>query len=274
MKRWFAISLLAGLVMLVPFTQKAWAQKPGDTQPVPLQPDQAGPADLTDPSVAQPPPVGPLTDPATPALTTKVNPKDGLTYVWIPAGKFTMGCSPGDTGCADDETPHEVTLSRGFWIGQTPVTQAAYERVRGINPSRFHKGGQLPAERVQWVGAQTYCRAIGMRLPTEQEYEYAARAGDPKETYGELDQIAWYKDNSYGHTHEVATKEPNAWKLYDMLGNVWEYTSDPYHADNLNFVALRGGSFTTKARSMRVSFRSFESAWMHSWIAGFRCVGD
>jgi len=274
MKHLLALSLLASLALAVPLTPFARAQMPGDTEQAPLQPDLAGPADLTDPLLAQPPAVGPLSDPATPALTTKVNPKDGLTYVWIPAGKFVMGCSPGDTGCDEDEKPRDVTLTRGFWIGQTPVTQAAYQRVRGINPSRFHKGGQLPAERVQWVGAQTYCRAIGMRLPTEQEYEYAARAGDPRQTYGELDQIAWYKDNSYGHTHEVAGKAPNAWKLYDMLGNVWEYTSNPYTLDNTNFVTLRGGSFITKARSMRVSFRSFESAWMHSWIAGFRCVGD
>jgi len=101
--------------------------------------------------------------------------------------------------------------------------------VRGENPSFFHHGGsdQLPAERVEWLGADAYCRAVGMRLPSEAEYEYAARANSPGPDSGELDVIAWYKDNSNGHTHEVATKQPNAWNLYDMLGNVWEYTNDP-----------------------------------------------
>jgi formylglycine-generating enzyme required for sulfatase activity len=97
----------------------------------------------------------------------KVNAKDGLTYIWIPAGTFTMGCSPGDNECFDDEKPaHEVTISRGFWIGQTLVTQAAYKRVVGANPSRF-KGEQLPVETVSWNDAQSYCRTVGMRLPTE-----------------------------------------------------------------------------------------------------------
>lgn len=275
MRKLFALSLVAGIALTLPMANIAQAQMPGDAQPVPLQAeDDSQPVRFSDPALPQPPPVGPLTDPATPPLTTKVNPKDGLTYVWIPAGKFMMGCSPGDTGCDEDETPHEVTLSRGFWIGQTLVTQAAYQRVRGVNPSRFRKSELLPAERVQWLGAFAYCSAVGMRLPTEEEYEYAARAGNPNGTYGDLNKIAWYRDNSYNHTHEVATKEPNAWKLYDMLGNVWQYTSDPFRPDNPVFAALRGGSYTTNPRSMRVSFRGFEAAWVHSRIAGFRCVGD
>jgi len=275
MRKILALSLVAGFALALPMARIARAQMPGDAQPLPLESESdAQPAQLSDPALPQPPPVGPLTDPATPALTTKVNSKDSLRYVWIPAGTFMMGCSPGDSGCAPDEAPREVTLSRGFWMGQTLVTQAAYQHVRGVNPSRFRKSDQLPAERVQWTGANAYCSAVGMRLPTEEEYEYAARAGSPAATYGELDEIAWYKDNSYDHTHEVAGKAPNAWKLYDMMGNVWQYTSDPYKADNPIFVAMRGGSYTTKARSMRVSFRGFEAAWVHSRIAGFRCVGD
>lgn len=209
-------------------------------------------------------------------LATKVNPIDGLTYVWIPAGKFMMGCSPGDTGCDEDEKPHEVTIAKGFWIGQTLVTQAAYRRVRGENPSFFHHENSdlLPAERVEWLGAHAYCEAVGMRLPAEAEYEYAARANNPAPRYGDLDAIAWYKDNSNDRTHEVATKLPNAWHLYDMLGNVWEYTNDPFKPGDPVFVAMRGGSCATKARSMRVSFRGFDAAYVHSKFAGFRCVGD
>jgi formylglycine-generating enzyme required for sulfatase activity len=215
------------------------------------------------------------TDPATPALTTMVNPKDGLTYVWIPPGKFMMGCSPGDKLCDSDEVPQrEVTIANGFWIGQTLVTQAAYRRVMGKNPS-FHQGDeQLPVERVPWGDALRYCTAVGMRIPTEREYEYAARGGNDEARYGDLDAIAWYRGNSGGRTHEVATKLPNGFHLYDMLGNVWEFTSDPYKPEDPIYVAMRGGSWFTSAKSMRVSIRGFDVANRGRTFSGFRCAGD
>jgi len=153
---------------------------------------------------------------------TRVNPKDGLTYVWIPPGKFQMGCSAGDAECFDNEKPaHQVTIAKGFWLGRTSVTQQAYQRVTGKNPAS-HKGANLPVEEVDWNEAQAYCKAIGGRLPTEAEWEYAARAGSTGVRYGNLDEIAWYDKNSGNQSQEVGQKSPNAFGLYDMLGNTWQ----------------------------------------------------
>lgn len=157
-----------------------------------------------------------------------VNPKDGLTYVWIPAGSFLLGCSPDDSRCSDYERPQrKVVIADGFWMGQTPVTQAAYKKVTGDNPSHF-KGGQLPVESVTWDQAEAYCDVIGMRLPKEIEWEYAARGDTETARYGPVDSIAWYRKNSNSTTHRVAEKKPNAYGLYDMLGNVDEWVSDLY----------------------------------------------
>jgi hypothetical protein len=127
----------------------------------------------------------------------KVNSKDNLRYAWIRPGKFMMGCSLGDSQCYDDEKPaHEVGISLGFWLGQTEVTQAAYQAVtRKPNPSHFN-GNDLPVEEVSYDEAKSYCEAVGMRLPTEAEWEYAARAGSTAGRYGDLDQVAWYSGNS------------------------------------------------------------------------------
>jgi formylglycine-generating enzyme required for sulfatase activity len=164
---------------------------------------------------------------AKPRIT--VNPKDGLTYVWIPAGSFLLGCSPDDSQCSDYERPQKkVTFAEGFWIGQTPVTQAAYKKVTGDNPSHF-RGDQLPVETVTWDQAESYCEVVGMRLPREIEWEYAARGGTATARYGPLDLIAWYRKNSGATTHRVAEKKPNAYGLYDMLGNVDEWVSDLYN---------------------------------------------
>ncbi|MBM3734408.1 MAG: formylglycine-generating enzyme family protein [Acidobacteria bacterium] len=157
-----------------------------------------------------------------------VNPVDGLTYLWIPPGEFLMGCSPGDGECDSDEKPaHPVRITKGFWISESEVTQAAYQKVIGSNPSNF-KGADLPVEDVNWNQAVAYCKAVGGRLPTEAEWEYAARAGDPRARYGELDAIAWYDKNSREMTHPVKGLMPNRFGLYDMLGNVWEWNADWY----------------------------------------------
>ena len=166
------------------------------------------------------------------AGTTKVNPKDGLKYVWIPPGRFTMGCSPGDAECANNEKPaHEVNITKGFWMGQTEVTQEAYEKVTGKDPSHF-KGAKLPVESITWNEAQSLCQMAGMRLRAEAEWEYAAQAGSTQGRYGDLVAISWNSGNSGNMTHEVAQKVANAWGLYDTLGNVYEWTSD-WYADKL-----------------------------------------
>ena len=226
--------------------------------------------------------------PKTPALgETKVNPKDGLTYVWIPQGTFQMGCSPGDSQCQSDESPaHTVTITNGFWMGQTEVTQAAYQRVTETNPSSF-PGDGLPVEQVSWDDANAYCTAVGMRLPTEAEWEYAARAGSTASRYGDLPAIAWYTFNSEGQTHEVAQKQPNAWKLYDMLGNVWEWTIDGYdenyysqspsqdpQAPLSGNLGLRGGSWLNHPSYVRASFRSRVEPGSRDPNNGFRCAGE
>jgi formylglycine-generating enzyme required for sulfatase activity len=218
------------------------------------------------------------------------NTKDGLTYVWIPPGDFQMGCSAGDGECdLNERPPHKVTISKGFWLSQTPTTQAAYAQVmRGASPSRF-KGPQLPVEQVSWDDAKAYCEAVGGRLPTEAEWEYAARGGNQAARYGELDKIAWYGANSGATTHDVATKQPNAWKLYDMLGNVWQWTADWYgekdYSENRDWIdpqgpasgtlrTLRGGSWVNYPRYVRVSFRYRYVPGNLNYVIGARCVGE
>jgi formylglycine-generating enzyme required for sulfatase activity len=216
----------------------------------------------------------------------KVNPKDGLTYVWIPPGRFMMGCSLGDQECDDNERPaHEVTITKGFWLGQTPVTQQAYQRVTGQNHSHF-RGADLPVETVDWNQAQAYCVAIGWRLPTEAEWEYAARAGSGIARYGNLDEIAWYAGNSGGTTHKVAQKLANAFGPYDMLGNVFEWVADWYgnyqpgaQSDPSGVASgqdrvLRGGSWANGSRFLRVSFRFSSGPGASYSSVGFRCAGE
>ncbi len=165
-----------------------------------------------------------------------------------------MGGSPDDAECREDEKPaHEVTIATGFWMGRTPVTQAAFERVMGRNSSRF-RGANLPVESVSWDEASAYSQAVGLRLPSEAEWEYAARGGDPG-----------------GRTHEVAQKQPNRFGLFDTLGNVWEWTADWYDPSHR---ALRGGSWLSDPESARVSDRGWSGPPGRVYGFGFRCVGQ
>ena len=216
---------------------------------------------------------------------SKVNPKDGLTYIWVPPGTFTSGCSPGDNDCLEDEyPPRKTTLTKGFWLGRTEVTQAAFERVMQFNPSIFQDPG-LPVEYVTWVDADEYCREIGGRLPTEAEWEYAARGGTTGGRYGNLDEIAWYWGNSR-QTQPVGRKKPNAFGLYDMLGNVVEWTHTFYwvqlNQENINptgpsvaeYKSLRGGGWWDDAELVRVSYRRHFETTDFDYNIGFRCAAD
>lgn len=152
-----------------------------------------------------------------------------MEMVWCPRGSFLMGSSHREEKRCDDETQHEVTLTKGFWMAKTEVTQAQWKSVMGNNPSK-HKGDDLPVEVVSWEDAQVFCLKAGLQLPTEAEWEYACRAGStgPYAGSGVLDEMGWHPENSGGKTHPVGQKKPNAWGLYDMHGNVDEWCADWY----------------------------------------------
>ena len=215
---------------------------------------------------------------------SKVNPKDGQKYVWIPPGQFAKGCSTGDFECFPDENPQrKVTLTRGFWLAVTETTQAQFQKLMGYNPSVF-EGDDLPVDSVSWVEADQYCSAVNGRLPSDAEWEYAARGGTNTPRYGNLDDIAWYWDNSNFTTHPVGTKKPNAYGLYDMLGNVVEWTYTWYwvqlNQENINptgpstaeYKELRGGGWWDDESLVRVSYRRHFETTDEDYNIGFRCA--
>jgi formylglycine-generating enzyme required for sulfatase activity len=259
--------------------------------------------------IEQPPPPKPAEAPrravtAPGAPTVRENPKDGLKYVWIPPGTFMMGCSPGDSECEESEKPaHQVTITRGFWIGQTQVTVGAYKRFvqasgrsmpaepdlngRALNPGWGNDA--MPIVDVTWHNAQAYCSWLGGRLLTEAEWEYAARAGSTEARYGPIEEIAWYSNNSGGQTHDVAQKRPNGFGLYDMLGDVFEWVNDWYdqnfyqNSPSLDpsgpysgqWHAFRGSGWVSPPGNVRVSRRYTDGPGSgYSPFNGFRCGGE
>jgi formylglycine-generating enzyme len=259
--------------------------------------------------------------------TVLKSPKDGLNYVWIPAGTLMLGCSPGDSQCAAAERPsHQVTITKGFWLGQTEVTVAAYKRFVAATgkqmPTEPNNSGAplnagwsneaMPMVNVTWYEAQAYCGWAGGSLPTEAEWEYAARAGSTGARYGSLDEIAWYADNSGSQRldsaklgneeradylkrliengndmHDAGLKRPNGFGLYDMLGNVSEWVNDWYDENYYQNSpsqdpsgpareqerVMRGGSWNDFPWVVRVSSRSgIFPAYLNNNL-GFRCGG-
>ena len=162
---------------------------------------------------------------------------------WIEAGSFTMGSPGTEANRGSDETSHRVTLSRGYWLGKTEVTQGQWEAVMGSNPSAFKQVGKsAPVEQVSWEDAMEFCRVLTTRekgagrmpegyeytLPTEAQWEYGCRAGTSGAYAGDLGSMGWYDANSGKTTHPVSEKRANGWGLYDMHGNVWEWCRDWY----------------------------------------------
>jgi hypothetical protein len=207
-----------------------------------------------------------------------------MVYVRICPGTFTMGSAES---AFDDEKPaHQVTLGE-FWIGKTEVTNKQY---RSFHPA--HQGDDdLPVANASWFDAQEACKHFGGRLPTEAEWEYAARAGTQTAwSFGDdetlLREHAWYSDGSNDMLHPVGTKKPNAWGLYDMYGNVWEWVADwygPYPADPQasptgpatgETRVLRGGAFNYLSTFLRSAFRGKGSTGteVHGGVIGFRCA--
>ncbi|NEO02117.1 MAG: formylglycine-generating enzyme family protein, partial [Moorea sp. SIO3I7] len=235
-----------------------------------------------------------------------------LKLVHIPAGSFLMGSQSSDNMSSDNERPQHQVSVKQFWMGQFPVTQQQWQAVLGDpklkieddpkNPSHF-KGDNLPVEKVSWHEAKEFCERLNQkfqgqlqgrkfRLPSEAEWEYACRAGTTtRYYYGDedsiLEQYAWYDGNSDSKTHPVGQKIPNNWKLYDMMGNVWEWCEDTWHGnyddapvdgsawlfdDNNDYRLLRSGSMIGSPRYCRCAFRGNSSPSLRANDAGFRVV--
>ena len=258
-----------------------------------------------------------------------MNPKNGMRYVWIPPATFTIGCSPGDDECYDEEKPaHEVEITHGFWLMQTSVTVGAWKRYRTATKkpalgtqdtygredlNEASGDDNMPVVFVTWEDARGFCEWSTGRLPTEAEWEHAARAGSTGARYGSLDEIAWYADNSgkqrldsmkmwrtdeahyskrlfenSNGPHPVAKKQSNAWNLYDMLGNVYQWTADWYdpkyyeRRDNPDPLGpaggrmrvIRGGAWNERPQGVRASFRDKAPPGYTNAALGFRCAAN
>jgi formylglycine-generating enzyme required for sulfatase activity len=219
----------------------------------------------------------------------------GMKLVYIQPGEFQMGSNDGE----DDEKPlHTVKITKGFYMGAFEVTQGQYQKVMGNNPSNFKGEDNLPVETVSWDAAVEFCKKLSQkegktyRLPTEAEWEYACRAGTTtKFSFGEdesrLGEYAWYAQNSGDKTHAVGEKKPNAWGLYDMAGNVWEWCNDSYLSrygssptnnpaspTGGGFRVIRGGGWFYFAYYCRVSCRGISIPGFRCSRGGFRVVLD
>ena len=245
----------------------------------------------------------------------------GMAFVYIAPGTFMMGSPPNEPDQGNDEKQHRVTLTKGFYMQTTEVTQAQWKAVMRNNPSHFKNcGDDCPVERVSWNDVQQFIRKLNQRegsdtyrLPTEAEWEYVARAGSTTAFANggiselkcgfdsNLDAMGWYCGNSgvsysgcynaikwggpkCAGTHPVAQKQPNAWGLYDMHGNVWEWcqdwngdyssgsVTDPTGPSGGSARVFRGGSFFHGARYCRSADRFSGKPGVKGNNLGFRLL--
>jgi formylglycine-generating enzyme required for sulfatase activity len=220
-----------------------------------------------------------------------------LELTRIPAGSFEMGNSQGE---ADEKPVHHVTIGKPFYLGKFEVTQEQWVAVMGGNPSHF-RGAKNPVDRVSWDACQEFIKRLNDKfaaagvtfsLPTEAQWEYACRAGSTSQfSFGDqqatLGDYGWFEGNSGGQTHPVGQKKPNAWGLYDMHGNVWEWTrdwydgkyyhespaKDPTGPTAVTSRVLRGGSWSDPAPYCRSSYRYCLPSWfcVHSYGVRVMC---
>ena len=219
----------------------------------------------------------------------------------IPAGCFLMGGKPDEMGSADNGTPHEVCISRSFYMQTSEVTQRQWQALMGENPALSGDCPDCPVENVSWHDIQDFIRTLDpkgggrYRLPTEAEWEYAAGAGNETASANgpvigsegrdvNLEKVGWYVGNAGGNPRPVASLRSNPWGLYDMRGNVWEWCRDwygPYGTETLSdpegpasgkHKIVRGGSFDNKPLACRAAVRNAFSPGHKGANLGFRLV--
>ncbi len=222
-----------------------------------------------------------------------VDPTTAMAFVKVPGGCFQMGDTLGG-GSSDEKPAHEVCLD-SFYMAQYEVTQGEYSKVVGSNPASFRRGERYPVEQVSWSDAQAFINTLNelsnrtYRLPTEAEWEYAARSDGQEEKFAGGDDIAeyaWYAENSGRSTHPVGSKQPNGLGLHDLSGNVWEWCQDwygsGYYAESPRdnpigppsgtYRVTRGGGWNDTARSLRLTDRNSKTPGYRNARFGFRLV--
>ncbi|PKN08350.1 MAG: hypothetical protein CVU73_07815, partial [Deltaproteobacteria bacterium HGW-Deltaproteobacteria-8] len=248
-------------------------------------------------------------EPPAPAAEPKVGdtwtePTTGMEFVWVPGGTYEMGCGPwaGVSGfgvfgeCQSHEKPVHAVRLDGFWLGKYEVTQSQWETLMRSNPSKSSRGAKYPVENVSWYDAKEFLSQLNtqgagrFRLPTEAEWEYAARSGGKPEKYAggdDVARVAWYGSNSDA-SHEVGRKAPNGLGLFDMSGNVWEWCEDVYDEDayasharenplisggGRERVYRGGGWYSMYAKTVRTGNRFHGSPDRRAQDHGLRLVG-
>jgi len=214
----------------------------------------------------------------------------GIECVMVKAGTFVMGSPTSEANRYDDETQHQVTLTKDYWVSKYPVTQKQYREAMGTNPSDAYYGigDNYPVNMVSWGEAVAFCNKVGGRLLTEAEWEFAARGGNKSSGYkiysgsNDINQVAWYWENSNSTSHPVGTKSPNELGIHDMSGNVWEWVNDWYGSypsgavtnptgpETGSYRVLRGGGWNCGALICRVAIRNGNSPSNRHYILGLR----